>query len=95
MSDACRFCGQYEILIRENEMRIFGQGFKDGICYFTECLICRARGPIAATNEEALAKWQNPHAPPPPTCRGCDGPVETLQYCRPCYQNAIRHPDER
>lgn len=55
----CRFCGGKDLdLVRQNENLICGErGFPGGICYFAECLGCRARGPVSETQEQALAKW--------------------------------------
>jgi len=54
----CRFCGEKDTdIVRQNENLLMGRRFPGGLCYFAECIVCRARGPVAATQEEALAKW--------------------------------------
>lgn len=55
----CPFCGRKDLdLVHQNDILIMGdRGFPGGVNYYTECLGCRARGPVAENHELALSRW--------------------------------------
>lgn len=60
-----------------------------GLGIFGVCEVCECQGPPAATEAEAIAKWNGRYVPPSTQCEICEGILQAGRktFCEDCAED--------